>query len=112
MYDDRWARIPSLWKEELLRLSIEKPPGIFVNPHPLCQHCGEPVLPHEPRGQVVNAIMHHECFFRSVAGSVGHQQKNCHCYGKTDTSELGMSKRDAARRSLAFYRSQHEGISR
>jgi hypothetical protein len=112
MSPEDWARIPLLWKAQLLTIVSEKPAGMFVNCCPACQHCGEPVLPHEQRAPILNAIMHFECGFRLVGGSVGHQQKNCYCYGKTDTSELGISKREAARRSLAFYRSQNERISR
>ena len=112
MSSEQWARIPLLWKAQLLTIASEKPAGMFVNCCPECQHCGEKVMPDEERAPILNAIMHLECGFRLVGGSVGHQQKSCYCYGKTDTSELGMSKREAARRSLAYFRSQNERISR
>ena len=73
---------------------------------PVCQHCGEPILPGEPIGPVQNALLHHECFFRSVAGSVGHQKHECSCYDQTDTSEYGLTKRQAAKAALEYYRSR------
>jgi hypothetical protein len=101
--EEQWQRIPLLWKAQLLTLASERPAGMFVNCMPACQHCGEPVLPDEQRSPIINAIMHFECGFRGIMGSVGHQQKNCYCYGKTDTSEAGMSKRDAARASWEYF---------
>ncbi len=71
---------------------------------PMCDYCGEPVYPDEPTGPILNAIVHVECCFRMVAGSVGHQQKCCHCYGRIDMSEDGLSKREGARRSLEYFR--------
>lgn len=112
---EQWERIPLLWKAQLLTLASERPAGMFVNCMPACQYCGEPVLPGEDRAPILNAIMHSECGFRNVAGSVGHQQKRCHCYNQVDTSEIGMTRREAAKASLAYFRGrnfQNEGISR
>lgn len=46
---------------------------------------------------------HQECFQRSVYGSVGHQLEQCECHGCTDTSEVGISRRQAARASVDLF---------
>jgi len=70
---------------------------------PLCGYCGEPVLPHESLALIEGDPLHYECGFRSVAGSVGHQMGQCPCYGVEDVSEIGMTRRQAAKLSLAYY---------
>jgi hypothetical protein len=60
----------------------------------LCGHCNEEIT-----GASLNfgiALFHIECGIRMVSGSVGHQQGRCSCYGETDRSEIGISKREAA----------------
>lgn len=71
----------------------------------ICDHCGEPILPGEKLGPVQNGTIHFECFFRSVAGSVGHQKHECSCYHRVDTSEGGLTKRQAAKAALEYHRS-------
>lgn len=42
-----------------------------------------------------------------VLGSVGHQKHECLCYGEVDTSEHGLTLREAAKASLEHYLSCH-----
>lgn len=74
-----------------------------------CPLCDEPVTPQDdaaplnghPRG------CHRACLVRASAGSVGHQLGECDCHGKVDTSEQGMTRRQAAEAALRFWRSTH-----
>jgi hypothetical protein len=71
-----------------------------------CLHCKEPILESEaalPLNEGT-AFMHRECMFRGVCGSVGHQMGQCMCHDIEDTSEVGLSDREAARRALAYWR--------
>lgn len=68
----------------------------------LCLHCQEPL---EGPCFELNAgaeYMHRECMIRGVSGSVGHQMGQCSCHGMEDTSEIGLSKREAARRAALY----------
>lgn len=69
-----------------------------------CEHCDEPILENErdPRFD-----MHAECIFRMVAGSAGHQLRECPCFGGTRMDPPGMSRRDAAKLALDTYRVLH-----
>ena len=74
----------------------------------ICPHCEEPILKGEaimpmggPKDEVV---FHHECGFRLVAGSVGHIQKRCSCYGGTEGDPTGLTKREAALAALVLWR--------
>lgn len=76
-----------------------------------CAHCGEDIeLGDEPRyvgtpfGQ---QSMHVECMVRAVSGSVGHMMGCCSCTGQLDTSEDGLTRREAAIRAFAFYKLKH-----
>ena len=78
--------------------------------HSLCAHCGEPILPHEIRAPIeaVSADggtvgYHHECGFRSTMGSVGHLRGECPHYGVEDVSEVGMTRRQAAKAAWAYF---------
>lgn len=75
---------------------------------PICQHCHELIFPRERLAPIQNAFVHHECGFRMVAGSVGHQKHQCSCYGKEDTSEVGLTLRQAAKASLEYYLSARQ----
>lgn len=74
----------------------------------LCNHCEEPIWPGEPLAPILNAAFHHECGFRMGAGSVGHQKGECLCFDEVDTSEHGLTKREAAKAAFAFYLSCRE----
>jgi hypothetical protein len=65
-----------------------------------CIWCSEPI--EEPCPS--HPDLHHECGFRMVAGSAGHLQRACSCYGRVDTSEDNLTRREAARRALEYYR--------
>lgn len=41
-------------------------------------------------------VMHMECHFRMIMGSVGHHLKLCSCYGGNDEDPEGMTTRQAA----------------
>ncbi len=97
-----WSKIPMAMKAQMLSIAAAKP-HVIEDRLPMCAYCDEPVFPGERRGPILNAITHHECAFRMMAGSVGHQQGLCSCKGKVDMSEIGLSKRHAARLSWAYY---------
>lgn len=65
----------------------------------LCLHCEEPL--EGPCFELNGGrdYMHRECMIRGVSGSVGHQMGECSCFGKVDTSEDGLTKREAARKA-------------
>lgn len=75
---------------------------------PLCVYCQEPLLPSD--GPVLVGGMHHECSFRSIAGSVGHQKKLCSCFGGTEEDPPGATLREGARAALAYYQQTQAGI--
>jgi len=47
--------------------------------------------------------VHHVCFMREVLGSVGHQTKQCSCYGGTFEDPPEMTKREAAQAAVDLY---------
>lgn len=57
----------------------------------------------DAHGRCSYVIYHSECMFRHLAGSVGHLQQRCSCYGQEDTSELGLSLREAAIETWKYY---------
>ena len=67
-----------------------------------CPLCNEAILRSELASPLNNDPRggHYECVMRSVIGSVGHQRGECHCFGKEDTSEVGLSYREAAKRAV------------
>ncbi len=69
-----------------------------------CIYCEEIIWPFEKRGPILNAPTHNECAFRMMGGSVGHQQGICSCHGFKDHSEIGLTKREGARRALDYFR--------
>lgn len=77
-----------------------------------CQHCGEPLLPDEPRSpMMVNGQpVHHECGARMVLGSVAHVEGRCSCY-VPDADELDppqLTRRQAAKAALDAYMARHQ----
>lgn len=67
-----------------------------------CDWCDEPILPDESTHQLVNAIMHKECFARAILGSIAHLRGTCACYGGDEDDPPGMTKREAARMAASF----------
>ena len=76
-----------------------------------CDHCGEPILPGEPLGDIENATVHYECFRRMMLGSVGHQKCECSCCGKVDTSEDGLTLREAAKAASEYHFPHHQAVA-
>ena len=72
----------------------------------ICLHCKEVIREFEQRRPLNGGRewMHLQCLIRNIMGSVGHQKGECSCYGKVDTSEDGLSLRDAARLAYAYWR--------
>lgn len=53
---------------------------------------------------VVPLVYYHKnCFLRSVLGSVGHQRKQCSCFGGTLEDPQGLSLREAANAAVREY---------
>lgn len=71
---------------------------------PLCEWCGESVLPDEQQVSFTQP-MHRECGFRSVAGSVGHILRRCSCCSKESNlgDPPGLTQREAARAAFALW---------
>jgi hypothetical protein len=75
-----------------------------------CPHCEEPIV----WGDMVSPstldgkLVHCECMFRMVCGSVTHVRQTCSCYGGTDTDldPPNLTKRQAAKAALDEYRNQ------
>lgn len=51
---------------------------------------------------------HHECFIRSIIGSVGHQMHVCSCYGGYAGDPEGMTKRQAAIAAFILFTNRQE----
>lgn len=85
---------------------------VFIpTPSSCCLFCDEPHMPCED-AVPINAganFMHRECFFRSMIGSLGHQLGFCGCTGEEDTSEIGISKREAAILAFDFFKRERRG---
>ncbi len=74
-------------------------------PAETCLYCEEPLLPGEARDHTVSrSKMHHECGARVVLGSLGHLRGKCGCYGGTEDDPPRMTKRQAARAALNWFR--------
>ena len=74
----------------------------------MCPYCGEAM---ELSDDVVRANLeqsfHRECIVRMIAGSVGHQRRQCLCYGGRRNGEpKGVTKREGAKMALAEFRRQ------
>jgi hypothetical protein len=57
-----------------------------------------------PGDAALETPMHKNCFLRSVMGSIGHQRRECECYGGTEGDPEGMTKRQAADAAAGFAR--------
>jgi len=56
---------------------------------------------------VSRAYYHRECHLRRIVGSVGHQTKQCSCYGGALDDPPGMTKRQGALAAVELYRRNH-----
>lgn len=74
-----------------------------------CRHCSEPILKTDKVSLVPELAggtrhpFHDECITRMTVGSVGHQLRECECFGDEDTSEKGLTLREAAKRAAEHY---------
>lgn len=80
----------------------------------LCWYCGEVIDPEaadpfslftSPKHVQIGSgeTLHKECFLRVVIGSVGHQKRNCSCYGGTEEDPPGASLHEAALAAAQFF---------
>lgn len=86
-----------------------------------CPHCEEAVLegeeivriPHAGKEPTIRS-WHHECFFRSVIGSVAHLKKtmcNEHSCDATCRDDPSITKREAARQARAFWEARRNRVN-
>lgn len=84
-------------------------------------HCGEEVREGEPArdmpvvytcGACEVERIHLECVLRMAVGSVGHQRRECSCFGGTKDDPEGMTRREAARAACDLFNAQMEGALR
>lgn len=47
---------------------------------------------------------HTECFLRQIYGSIGHQKKNCSCFGGSEEDPVGLSKRESAIVAVDYFK--------
>ena len=90
---------PCMWCEEEL---VEGDQG-FVMP------CGSVITMDEEtkifdKMVATFAAVHLDCFLREIVGSVGHQTKQCSCFGGDTEDPEGMTKREAAKASVKIYK--------
>lgn len=85
---------------------------------PACMHCGEDVRDGEPaRDMPIHYLcgareverIHLECALRMVVGSVGHQLRECSCFGGTRDDPEGMTRREAARAACDLFAAHSKG---
>lgn len=78
-----------------------------------CMYCTEEVVQGD-MGTMDNTgvVLHHECQFRMVVGSLAHQQGRCSCFGGTD-AELpeGMTPREEARAAVQLYETAERALA-
>lgn len=95
------------------RLMVEPPAGVT------CERCGEGFAPSdygtiipfiEASGSARPAYEHRECTLRGIVGSVGHQLRECGCFGGTYDDPPGLTKREAARAAVELYESNQHAI--
>lgn len=94
--------------------SLEKAPAPVGDS---CAWCEEPIMegdngltiPHISE-TVMDRPYHHECFLRTIVGSLAHQQQRCSCFGGVDEEDSpNVSKRQAAIDAVEFFQ---KGIKR
>lgn len=92
----------------------EMVPRVAIPTGASCQWCGEPIGAHDNGMYFANGgdPLHHECFVRQTVGSVGHQRRECSCFGGTDAGDpAGLTLRQAAVAAAhEMYRRQHPAV--
>lgn len=81
-------------------LEVLRDTGASNAPLPVCVWCDERIAPGDAREP---GPMHYECQLRSILGSVGHQLKQCSCYGGTREDPPNMTRRQAAVAAALFH---------
>lgn len=62
-----------------------------------CLYCKESVeLGDRGFVNIIGQVFHLECQVRMIVGSVGHQMKQCYCYGGNEEDPPGLTRRQAA----------------
>lgn len=91
------------------------PPEIERVPTPVgapCLYCEEliaegddgVVMPFTDMAGTKEVAEHHECFCRSIFGSVGHQLGTCSCFGGSNEDPPEMTKRQAAKAATELFK--------
>lgn len=68
-----------------------------------CAWCDEPIDASEAAPRFHDNPVHRECGIRLIAGSVGHQEKRCVCFGGDMEDPPNMTKRQAARAAALVF---------
>lgn len=68
-----------------------------------CAWCDEPIEASETTPMFHDNPVHRECAIRLIAGSVGHQEKRCGCFGGDMEDPPNMTKRQAARAAALVF---------
>lgn len=75
-----------------------------------CVWCSEPCSAADDRiggvdvrGAPLDGRIHRECAIRGAIGSVGHQNRQCFCYGGEVEDPPGMTRREAARAAAELW---------
>jgi len=69
-----------------------------------CIYCESPILAVEMGTLEPMGPLHYECHMRMIVGSVGHQLKQCSCFGGTLEDPEGLTKREASIVAYKLYR--------
>lgn len=72
-----------------------------------CILCGERITPADELAMMFIEPVHFECGVRAIAGSVGHQQGRCSCFGGTEEDPPGMTRRQAAQAAADYLRGRN-----
>ena len=79
----------------------------------LCDWCEEPIaaahvaIPHHGTPGKLWSYFHHECFVRSYAGSVAHQERRCSCFGGAGEDDPTLTTHQAAQAAFELFCQTH-----
>lgn len=68
-----------------------------------CLWCKEPIQEGDTGTLSRRDPLHYECGLRSAVGSVGHQKRQCSCFGGNQEDPEGMTKRQAAIAAATYW---------
>lgn len=78
----------------------------------ICQFCEEVFIENDAGVSLpylseknINVFIHYHknCFLRTIVGSVGHQNKECSCYGGKSEDPVHLSLREAANQAVLLF---------